>query len=209
MAGGFMANGSTGRPGNGFDPGRAALATAAAVLLIGAVVLVVVSITHHQMVTVTVRGHVKTTVTGPPGPSVGLISTMLGTGFVLLLVAAYFSRIAEISSPFGGIKVTAHQAGAAARGAVRAVGNDADKVAEVVEQIAPQVAVEEYVRRQSAIARRRRARLYALAARRKPLIIPGMDDVIDTLARDAAKDMQAGDAARDMEAGDAAPPQRT
>jgi Zn-dependent protease with chaperone function len=193
LFGGAVANQSDVQPR---DPGRVWLAVGAAILIIGAGVLAVVSVRYHQIVTVTVRGDVRTTVTGPPGPSVGLISATLGAGFVLLLVAAFFNRVAEVNTPIGGVKLlTPEQAGAAARAAVKAVGNNPEKVAKVVEQIAPEVAVasevEDDVRRQHELALRRQARLRALAARRKVIVRPGasMDDLIDTLASDAAKDI--------------------
>lgn len=187
-----MANQSDEQPR---DPGRVWLAVGAAILIIGAGVLAVVSLGYHQTVIVTMRGDVKTTVTGPAGPSVGLITATLGVGFVLLLVAAFFNRVTEVNSPLGGVKLTPEQAGRVARGAVKAVGNNPEKVAKVVEQIAPQVAVaseiEDYERRQHEIALRRQAQLRALAARRKVTVPPGanMDALIDTLASDAAKDI--------------------
>ena len=73
--------------------------------LIGAIALAVASVRYQQVVTVTVRGRVKTIVTGPQAPSVGLISASLGAGFVLLLVAAFFNRVAEVNSPFGSVKL--------------------------------------------------------------------------------------------------------
>ena len=178
------------------DPGRVWLAVGAAILIIGAGVLAVVSVRYHQIVTMTVRGDVRTTVTGPPGPSVGLISATLGAGFVLLLVAAFFSRVTEVSSPLGGVKLTPAQAGSAARGAVKAVGNNPEKVAKVVEEIAPQVAVasevEDSLRRQHETALRRQAWLRTRAPRIKVNAGPGtsMDDLIDTLASDAAKNIE-------------------
>jgi Zn-dependent protease with chaperone function len=175
------------------DPGRVWLAVGAAILIVGAVVLAAVSVRYHQVVTVTVQGNVKTTVTGPPGPSFGLISATLGAGFVLLLVAAFFNRVAEVNSPLGGIKLTPEQAGRMAFGAVKVVGNNPEKVAKVVEQIAPQVAaasdVEDDVRRQHDRAYLRQAQLRLLARNRKVTLPRNMDDLIDQLARDAAEDV--------------------
>lgn len=190
-----MANGSTAPPSNWVDLGRAALAIAAAVLLIGAVVFAVVSVRYHQVVTVTVRGHVKTTVTGPPGPSVGLISATLGAGVALLLLAVFFNRATELSLP-GGISI---KLGArVARKAAEAAPGDPEKIAKIYEQVAPQVAIEDYVRRQQEIARQRRARLRARAEKRGKFIVPSsMDELIDTLTREAAQDIGA---AKDVEA---------
>jgi hypothetical protein len=177
------------------DPGRVWLAVGAAIFIIGAGLLTVVSVRYHQTVTVTTRGDVKTTVTGPAGPSVGLISAVLGVGFVLLLVASFFNRVAEVTSPLGGVKLTAAQVGQVARAATKAAGNNPEKVAKVAEQIAPQVAVAsevEYARFQHEITQLRREQLRRLAPRRKVVVPPGesMDGLIDSLASDAARDIQ-------------------
>jgi hypothetical protein len=42
------------------------------------------------------------TVTGPPGPSTALITTLLGAGVIMILVAALFTRITKIVFPWGG-----------------------------------------------------------------------------------------------------------
>jgi hypothetical protein len=46
--------------------------------------------------TVTKSGRVTTTVTGPSAPPAALVTTCLGAGIVLLLTAAFFSRISKV-----------------------------------------------------------------------------------------------------------------
>jgi hypothetical protein len=63
--------------------------------------------TYHQVTKVytvkTGTGNSHTvTVTGPPGPSTALITTLLGAGVIMILVAALFARITKIVFPWGG-----------------------------------------------------------------------------------------------------------
>jgi hypothetical protein len=63
--------------------------------------------TYHQVTKVytvmTAGGNSHTvTVTGPPGPSTTVITTLLGAGVIMILVAALFTRITKISFPWGG-----------------------------------------------------------------------------------------------------------
>ena|SRR5215469_480010 len=91
-----------------------------------------------------------------------------------------------------------------ARGAVKLVGGDPQKVAKVVEQIAPQVAAasdeDACLRLQRDVAWQRRARLRAVAAKRRPLLIPGMETgcideaLIEALARNAAENLLSDEA---------------
>src|SRR5258708_8338202 len=136
-------------PGNGLDGEgdrnssasssvwRVAIAAAAAMLLIGAVILVLASLRYHQVVTVTNRSHVKTTVTGPPGPHIALTTVILGAGVVLLLVAAYFNSDLTVGVPglftFQEVRQMAFSAAHAAQG-------DPAKTLKIIDKIAPQVA---------------------------------------------------------------------
>jgi hypothetical protein len=170
-----------------------ALAVAAAVLLVGTLLLVVVSVSYHQLVTVTVRGNVKTTVTGPAGPSVALISATLTAGVTLLLLAAFFDRISGFSTPFGSVNLlNPQEVGQVTRSSALAAGASAasaDEAGQIAEQIAPQVAIvsDDNVRRQHERATRRIAYLRSLPnAHIRPAPNP---EYVQELANEAARDL--------------------
>lgn len=78
-------------------PWQLILALAGLVAVVAAAVLEVVILEYHSTSTVTKSDTVTTTITGPSAPPAALVTMCLGAGVVLLLVAAFFSRISKVA----------------------------------------------------------------------------------------------------------------
>lgn len=86
---------------------RCSLAAVGRVAVLVSLVFWLLADTYHQVTKVytvkTAGGNSHTvTVTGPPGPSTTVITTLLGAGVIMILVAALFTRITKITFPWGG-----------------------------------------------------------------------------------------------------------
>jgi hypothetical protein len=69
-------------------------------------VVELVAVNYHQVTQATVTGTspdtITTTVTGPSAPPAALITGLVGAGVILLLLAAFFTRISKVVFPWGG-----------------------------------------------------------------------------------------------------------
>lgn len=111
--------------GDSAGPWRGALAAVGGVVIVVALVLVVVGFAAHQVTKVEVAGKkpdLTTITTGHGVTSAALIGTFLAVGVVVLLVAAFFTRVTKIVFP-GGTEIDLDTSAAVA-GAVAAQISD-------------------------------------------------------------------------------------
>lgn len=105
---------------------RILIAVMGVIGVIAAVLLELAIVQHHSTSTVTKRGSVTTTVTGPSAPAPALVTACLAAGLVLILTAIFFTRISKVAiTGVGEIDLTA-AAKLAGKVAAKA-GGDPDK----------------------------------------------------------------------------------
>jgi hypothetical protein len=93
---------------------------------------------HHTTSTVVKTATSAVTTSGPAGPSQSLVTTCLGIGAVLILAAAFFSRISKLVLP-GGYELDL-DTGAKLAGAIAAKTSEPAVAEQLYKQAAPRVA---------------------------------------------------------------------
>lgn len=114
------------------------LLAAGAMVLAGGIVLQVVLISYHSTSTVVKTGGTTTTTTGPAAPAASLITACVGVGVVLVLAAAFFSRISKVVLP-GGYELDLENSAKVA-GAIAATTNDPATAEELYRHVASRAA---------------------------------------------------------------------
>jgi hypothetical protein len=101
-------------------------------------VLEIALLVHHTTSTVVKAGSATVTSSGPAGPSQSLVTTCLFIGAVLILAAAFFSRISKLVLP-GGYELDL-DTGAKLAGAIAAKTSEPAVAEELYKQAAPRAA---------------------------------------------------------------------
>ncbi len=111
--------------------------TGVAVLAAGAVLEIVLLSYHSTTKTIRTGGSI-TTVTGPAAPPASLISACVAAGIVLILAAAFFSRVSKVALPGGYELDFANSAKIAA--AIATKTSDPARAKQLYQRVAPRAA---------------------------------------------------------------------
>jgi hypothetical protein len=107
-------------------------------VLAGGIVLEIVLLSYHSTSKVVKTGGTTTTTTGPAAPAANLITACVAVGVLLILAAAFFSRISKVVLP-GGYELDLEN-GAKIAGAIAAKTNDAATAEQLYKQVVPRAA---------------------------------------------------------------------
>jgi hypothetical protein len=127
-------------------PWQITLGVAGGLAIIAGVILELVIAQYHSTTAVVKAGNITTTTTGPPAPASGLVTGCLGAGVLLLLAAAFFSRISKVVvTGIGEIDIDTG-AELAAKAAAKA-GGDPDKTKAIYKRAASKITAQAVMER--------------------------------------------------------------
>jgi hypothetical protein len=109
-----------------------------AVILVAGAVLEIVLLSYHSTSKVSKTGGTTTTITGPAAPPASLITACMTVGILLILAAAFFSRISKVVLP-GGYELDLENSAKIAA-AIATKTSDPAKAEQLYKQVAPRVA---------------------------------------------------------------------
>jgi hypothetical protein len=158
------------------------LGSAGLLAVAAAATLEVVILMYHSTSKVIKNGSTTSTIAGPAAPTATLVTTCLGVGVLLILAAAFFSRISKLAIAGVG-EVDLDAAAAIAGKAAAKAGGDPGKTATIYKAAASRAA--EIVAQRTPVP----ARMSAVAPARWPVAPPLDDNELQELVDKAADNM--------------------